>query len=93
MDGANFAVKQAIVLPVNPGTSTDVHFWETTNLNHGFTTAVFLDRQGAEEWLSRQTSRRLAWARKPRKNARTPPGCEAGKTPYHLRNVGRIVPQ
>ena len=55
--GTSFFVKQAIILPTSPSAATDVHFWETTTRNHGFTTAVFRDREGAEQWLLAHRSR------------------------------------
>ena len=50
-DGTKFSVKQAIILPSLPDASTDLHFWETTTQNHGFTTSVFSDHLRAEKWL------------------------------------------
>ena len=45
------AFREAVLLPVLPGSAEDVLFWETACLNRGLRVRVFQERLSAIDWL------------------------------------------
>ena len=48
---ARDAVREAVVLPVDPASTAAIRFWETAAANRGLNVRLFSDRDAALAWL------------------------------------------